>query len=88
MTYNNVRALTIGKTEDPSRKGGFNTNDPRRWLPPESAIANIAELFQLQIEYMETAGTHNAVLPSFITHADVNFYLYTGQYASVYVTEI
>lgn len=66
MSYDTVRALTIGKTEDESKTGGFRTNDPRRWLPPESAIHKLGELLELQIRYLETAGRHDAHMPNFL----------------------
>ena len=66
LSYENVRALTIGKIADESRNGGFRTNNPRRWLPPESCIERLGELFQLQIDYIETAGKHDAKMPDFL----------------------
>ena len=48
--YNDIRALTIGKREDKSSKGGYTTNDPRKWLPPKSAINRLGELIQLQVD--------------------------------------
>ena len=66
LSYENVRALTIGKKDDESKKGGFKTNNPRRWLPPESVVDRLGELFQLQIDYYETAGKHDAKMPDFL----------------------
>ena len=66
LSYENVRALTIGKKKDESKKGGFQTNNPRRWLPPESVVDRLGELFQLQIDYLETAGKHDAEMPNFL----------------------
>ena len=66
LSYQQVRAVTIGKTEDKDGKGGYRTNDPRKWLPPESAILRVAELVQLQVLYLETAGTHDAICPDFL----------------------
>lgn len=66
MSYEEVRAITIGKSEDQSKLGDYNTNDPRRWLPPESAIEKLADLFHLQIQYLETAGNHSIEMPDFL----------------------
>ena len=65
LTYDQIRALSIGKSEDPVRKSGYRTNDPRQWLPTESVMERLAELFQLQVEYLETAGIHDAELLQF-----------------------
>ena len=69
LSYENVRALTIAKSEDKISKGGYRTNDPRKWLPPESAINRLGELVQLQIHYMETVGKHDAVNPDFLKYS-------------------
>lgn len=69
LSYQDVRALTIGKKEDKSFKGGYRTNDPRSWLPPESAMKRLGELVQLQIKYMETVGKHDAVNPNFLQYS-------------------
>ena len=66
LSYDQVRALTIGKSRCQSEKGGYVTNDPRRWLPPETAITKLAHLFQLQIDYIGTAGNHSAIMPDFL----------------------
>ena len=65
-TFDDVRALTIGKRVDKNSKGGFATNDPRKWLPPKSVIHRLGELVQLQIDYIQTAGIHEAENPSFL----------------------
>ena len=64
--YDDVRALTIGKRDDKSSKGGFTTNDPRKWLPPKTAINRLGELIQLQIDYLQNAGIHGAENPNFL----------------------
>lgn len=66
LSFMDVRAATIGKAVDPTQQSGYKTNDPRRWLPPESAVWQLAELVQLQISYLQTAGYHNAEMPKFL----------------------
>lgn len=60
-----MRALSIGKKEADSPTG-YITKDPKRWLPPESAIRRLAELIQLQIDYLLIAGYHDKELPDFL----------------------
>ena len=40
-TFNGVQALTIAKNKnkDEMQQSGFKTNDPRKWLPPETALS-------------------------------------------------
>ena len=65
-TFEDVRAMTIGKITDERQQSGFKTRDPRQWLPPMSALHRLNELMQLQVQYLETAGNHAACLPSFL----------------------
>ena len=60
LTFEDVRAISIGKQPDTSAKGGYSTNDPRKWLPPESAMRRLGELLQLQTTYLQSAGNHEA----------------------------
>ena len=62
--YDDIRALTIGRREDKASKGGYTTKDPRKWLPPETAINRLGEL--VQIDYLQNAGIHEAVNPNFL----------------------
>ena len=62
-----MRALTIGLHE--SAQEPRKTNDPRKWLPPETAVEQLGELLQLQVLYLETAGCHHARLPPFATRS-------------------
>ena len=48
LSFDQVRALTIGKKSSVSITGQT-TKDPKRWLPPESAIRRLADIVQLQI---------------------------------------
>ena len=66
VSFETVRALSIGKktAESPS---GYVTKDPKRWLPPESAVLRLAELIQLQIDYLLTVGFHEKELPDFLS---------------------
>ena len=66
VSYDTVRALSIGKKEAAS-PAGYVTRDPKRWLPPESAIRRLAELIQLQIDYLLTAGYCDSELPDFLS---------------------
>ena len=66
-TFDDVRALTIAKTKDETQQSGFKTNDPRKWLPPETARSYLCDLVQLQVQYLETAGNHSACLPAFLS---------------------
>ena len=65
-TYEDIRAITIGKQEDKASRGGYTTKDPRKWLPPKSAINRLGELVQLQIDYLQSAGIHEAENPNFL----------------------
>ena len=65
-TFNDVQALTIAKNKDEMQQSGFRTNDPRKWLPPETALSCLCDLVQLQVLYLETAGHHSAFLPAFL----------------------
>ena len=38
LTFEDVRAISIGKQHNTSARGGYSTSDPRKWLPPDSAI--------------------------------------------------
>ena len=66
-TFEDVRAMTIGKITNERQQSGFKTRDPRQWLPPMSALHRLYELMQLQVQYLETAGNHAACLPSFLS---------------------
>ena len=66
LTFEEVRAITIAKSTDEKHQSGFKTRDPRKWLPPESALQRLYEMLQLQIQYLETAGDHSACLPAFL----------------------
>ena len=55
LSFDQVRALTIGKKSSVSITGQT-TKDPKRWLPPESAIRQLADIDQLQIDYLLIAG--------------------------------
>ena len=46
LSFDQVRALTIGKKSSVSITGQT-TKDPKRWLPPESAIRRLADIVQL-----------------------------------------
>ena len=62
LSFDQVRALTIGKKSSVSITGQT-TKDPKRWLPPESAIRRLADIVQLQIDYLLIEGFHEKELP-------------------------
>ena len=66
LSFEQVRALTIGKNTAVS-VSGHTTKDPKKWLPPESAIHRFADIVQLQIDYLLTAGCHEKELPDFLS---------------------
>ena len=66
IPYEEVRAISNAKTKDTSKKSGYKHTDPRKWLPPQSAIARLGDLIQLQIEYLQTAGVHECRMPNFL----------------------
>ncbi|MEW8546925.1 MAG: hypothetical protein AB2693_25705 [Candidatus Thiodiazotropha sp.] len=66
FSFEQVRALSIGKKASDS-PSGYSMKDPKRWLPPESAIRRLAEIVQLQIDYLLTAGVHEKELPDFLS---------------------
>ena len=43
------------------------TKDPKNWLPPHSALIAMSQLITLQIQYLLTAGHHNAPMPDFLS---------------------
>ena len=61
-----VRAISIAKTEYAGKTSGYKHASKIKWLPSKSAIARLANLFQLQIDYLQTAGTHEYKLPNFL----------------------
>ena len=67
ISYEEVRTLSIGKVEDASKNTGIKTSDPRKWLPPKSVIERLANMVQMQIDYLQTAGGHEHKLPNFLS---------------------
>ena len=61
-----VRAISIAKTEHAVKTFVYKHASLRKWLPSKSAIARLGNLFQLQIDYLQTAGTHECKLPNFL----------------------
>ena len=68
MSFDEIRSNTIGKREPSALTfpGSRVTNNPQRWLPPETAIHRLAQLVELQIDYLDTVGRHEATLPNFL----------------------
>ena len=42
-------------------------SNPQLWMPPASAMVKVADLVDLQIKYLMTAGKHDAPLPNFMS---------------------
>ena len=58
MSFEEVRKNTIiGKDGK--------TNNAERWLPPHTCVVRMADLTSVVIEYITTAGTHDANMPDF-----------------------
>ena len=66
IAYETVRATTIGK-KTANCPTGYVTRNPKLWLPPESVIRRLAELIQLQIDYLLTVGSHASPQPKFLS---------------------
>ena len=67
LTFEQIREHTIKKKRSKKllAEQGALVNHPRTWMPPKTAIENLAKLVQFQILYLETAGFHDALLPPF-----------------------
>lgn len=65
---------------------GKDFRPPPTWMPPESALEHLAQLIDLQIAYLYTAGHHDAETPDFLskdclvknTAGHINYYLGTN----------
>ena len=51
---------------DVRRLSMTNNKDPKKWLPPQTALKAMSKLFDLQINYLLTAGKASAFLPDFL----------------------
>jgi hypothetical protein len=67
IPYETVRAMSIGKVFDETQRDGYRINDPRRWLPPRSAVDRLADLVQVVLDYVQTIGQHDAEPPNFLS---------------------
>ena len=67
-TFEDVRKSTMIKCRKSTEVLGplDHLTDPPKWMPPRSAIQRLAELIQLQIDYLLTTGKHDAKLPEFL----------------------
>jgi hypothetical protein len=68
-TFEEVRKSTIVKQNCPKDKTVGLTDrikNPQQWLPPISALKSFAQIIQLQVDYLMTAGNSNAALPDFL----------------------
>ena len=62
-TYEEIRYSTICPTKQSSTSSKLCVLPPGSWMPPLSAIQRLAELVDIQIQYLLTAGDHTAPLP-------------------------
>jgi len=66
----------------------------QKWLPPKTALEKVAQLVQLQINYLETAGDESATLPNFqaaeclrhLENGEVEYYF--GEDSSLSTSEL
>ncbi|VDI60745.1 Hypothetical predicted protein [Mytilus galloprovincialis] len=65
LTFAEIRQLSI-------KLPGKEFKHPHTWLPPTSALDNLADLVQLQLDYFATIGLHSASLPNFISKGCLN----------------
>ena len=72
MTFEEVRksTITLGKgvnNKDPQSFlfGDLNirVRDPKLWLPPKACLMQYTSLIKCMIQYLESAGQHDASLP-------------------------
>ncbi|XP_071085902.1 uncharacterized protein [Haliotis cracherodii] len=68
VTVEEVRAVSmkLKKKSDDSFISQLELRNAETWMPPTSALHRLADLIQLQVEYLETAGYHDADLPDFM----------------------
>ena len=66
IAYETVCITTIGK-KTANCPTCYVTRNPKLWLPPESVIRRLAELIQLQIDYLVTEGSHASPQPKFLS---------------------
>ncbi len=59
LTYDEIRHLSVKPL-----KG--NTREPQMWMPPESAVRQLALILECQLEYLLTAGFPGAPTPPFL----------------------
>ena len=73
LSYDEVRENSM-RRKRLSKSGGAcannvnsNCSNPQLWMPPASSMSKVADLINLQIEYLETAEVHEAQLPNFMS---------------------
>ena len=62
-SFEEIRSATMYKK---SKTKKIVYKPAQRWMPPESALEHLAELVQLQIEYLKSLGNPKAFLPNFL----------------------
>ncbi len=60
LTFSQIRQITI------KYPGKLTLRKPHQWMPPSSALHQIALLVDYQIQYLLTAGDHAAYVPNFL----------------------
>ena len=64
IPYNTLQQSTIcAKSAKSTNTIGIMVNNPGTWLPPKSSLLKLASLIDWQIQYLETAGRHDAKVP-------------------------
>ena len=74
LTYEEVQRNSMrkgrkvaGDIETGSLEVTRQCSNPQLWMPPASAMVKVADLVDLQIKYLMTAGKHDAPLPNFMS---------------------
>ena len=70
FTFDEIRQISVKVPR--KKKQQDECRNPRQWLPPASAIAQISKLVQHQCQYMLTAGFSDASLPDVTECFNVN----------------
>lgn len=62
LSFEEVRQLSIQPISTMAR-----TKHPTQWMPPKSALLQVAKLINCQIAYLFSVGNPNSKLPDFLT---------------------
>lgn len=70
LTFEDIRSYTMRLTkQDTAITPTSALRNPQLWMPPRSAIDQLADIVNLQILYLLTAGDHAAPLPDFLAYS-------------------